>query len=110
MLHFGGRGEGCRLADSYNPRLSVGDFRINLRTLSYNLETGMGERTRLALIVPIDSHTGSLTALSSSENTSRLPSNLAFDTSLITEPEPFLPLTDHASMSHSAERQQLHSF
>ena len=69
----------------------------------------MGERTRLALIVPIDSHTELLTALSSGANISRLPSNLAFDTFLITEPEPILPLTDHASTSHNAERQQLRS-
>ena len=110
MLHFGGRGEACRLADSDNPRLSVRNFSINLKTLSYNLRTSVGKRTRLALIVPIDSHTGSLTAPSSGANTSRLPSNLAFDTFLITEPEPFLPLTDHASTSHNAERQQLRSF
>ena len=70
----------------------------------------MGERTRLALIVPIDSHTGSLTALSSCANTSRLPSNLAFDIFLITEPETFLPLTDHASASHNAGTREDSSF
>ena len=54
-------------------------------------------RTRLALKVPIGSHTVvNYSALSSRANCSRLPSNLAFDTFLITEPKSS-PIADHIS-------------
>ena len=53
--------------------------------------------TRLALKVPIGSHTVvKYSALSSRANCSRLPSNLAFDTFLITEPKSS-PIADHIS-------------
>ena len=53
--------------------------------------------TRLALKVPIDNHTVLDDCRSSGNNSSRLPSNLAFDTFLITEPERTRSIADHIS-------------
>lgn len=66
-------------------------------------------RTRLALKVPIDNHTEVTDpALSGSAYPSRLPSNLAFDTLLITEPEPILSLMEIGIKT--GKEQRLRSF